>query len=116
MSNFFQSEMVRGDLQEMAQLQEFCMRSMMTFPVLSTQKQLDYFNVLGDLIEKQKIFYTRLALSEDEEARDMVVSMKDSVILLGGDPSDDIMEMFDGLILKVDKLKEEAEKRLAQEG
>jgi hypothetical protein len=116
MSNFFQSEMVRGDLQEMAQLQEFCMRSMMTFPVLSTQKQLDYFNVLGDLIEKQKIFYTRLALSEDEEARDMVLSMKDSVVLLGGDPSDDIMEMFDGLILKVDKLKEEAEKRLAQGG
>ena len=116
MSNFFQSEMVRGDLQEMAQLQEFCMRSMMTFPVLSTQKQLDYFNVLGDLIEKQKIFYTRLALSEDEEARDMVLSMKDSVVLLGGDPSDDIMEMFDGLILKVDKLKEEAEKRLAHGG
>jgi hypothetical protein len=116
MSNFFQSEMVRGDLQEMAQLQEFCMRSMMTFPVLSTQKQLDYFNVLGDLIEKQKIFYTRLILSDDEEARDMVESMKDSVVLLGGDPSDDIMEMFDGLILKVDKLKEEAEKRLAQGG
>ncbi len=40
MSNFFQSEMVRGDLQEMAEMQQFCMRSMMSFPVLSLDKQL----------------------------------------------------------------------------
>ena len=54
MSNFFQSEMVRGDLQEMAQLQEFCMRSMMTFPVLSTQKQLDYFNEEFGFVKKDE--------------------------------------------------------------
>jgi hypothetical protein len=112
MSDFFKSEMVRGDLQEMAELQQFCMRSMYAFPVLSTEKQIEYFETLIALIEKQKVFYARLALSEDEEARDMVVSMKESVVLLGGEPTEDMYEMFNKLIKKVENMKEVAEGRL----
>ena len=56
MSDFFKSEMVRGDLQEMAELQQYCMRAMYAFPVLSAEKQLEYFDTLITLIEKQKVF------------------------------------------------------------
>ena len=38
-SDFFKSEMVRGDLQELAKLQEYCMKSMVAFPVLSPEKK-----------------------------------------------------------------------------
>ena len=109
MSDFFKSEMVRGDLQEMAELQQFCMRSMMSFPVLSKEKQIQYFDVLNQLIEKQKVFYMRLTLSDDPEAKDMVRSMKESVVLLGGEPREDILEMFDELITKVTKMRQQAE-------
>lgn len=112
MSEFFKSEMVRGDLQEMAELQQFCMRSMYAFPVLTTEKQIEYFDTLIQLIEKQKVFYARLALSEDEEAKSMVKSMKESVVLLGGEPTDDMYEMFDNLIKKVKDMKEVAESNL----
>jgi hypothetical protein len=112
MSEFFKSEMVRGDLQEMAELQQFCMRSMYAFPVLTTEKQIEYFDTLIQLIEKQKVFYARLALSEDEEAQSMVKSMKESVVLLGGEPTDDMYEMFDNLIKKVQSMKEVAESNL----
>lgn len=112
MSEFFKSEMVRGDLQEMAELQQFCMRSMYAFPVLTTEKQIEYFDTLIQLIEKQKVFYARLALSEDEEAKSMVKSMKESVVLLGGEPTDDMYEMFDNLIEKVKNMKEVAESNL----
>lgn len=112
MSEFFKSEMVRGDLQEMAELQQFCMRSMYAFPVLTTEKQIEYFDTLIQLIEKQKVFYARLALSEDEEAKSMVKSMKESVVLLGGEPTDDMYEMFDNLISKVKDMRELAEGRL----
>jgi hypothetical protein len=116
MSNFFQSEMVRGDLQEMAEMQQFCMRSMMTFPVLSLDKQFQYFEVLETLIEKQKVFYVRLTLSDDEEAKDMVQSMKDSAVLLGAEENEDLNVMFNSLQTRVRALKKEAKSRMEQDG
>jgi hypothetical protein len=109
MSNFFKAEMVRGDLQEMAELQKFCFQSMVAFPVLSPEKKMEYFNVLETLIEKQKIFYTRLTLSDDEEAQEMVESMKQSAVMLGANPNLDMNGIFNDLIEKVNKMKQELE-------
>lgn len=112
MNDFFKNEMVRGDIQEMAELQQYCMRAMMSFPALSPQKQYEYFEVLMTLIEKQKIFYTRLSLSDDPEAKEMLKSMKDGAVLLGAEPGDNLLEMFDGLLDKVKEMKQEAERRM----
>jgi hypothetical protein len=109
MSNFFRSEMVRGDIQEMAELQQFCMRSMVAFPVLSKEKKLQYFEVLEQLIEKQKIFHARVSLSEDPEAVDMAESMKQAAVMLGATPDQNIGSMFDDLIEKVRVMKEQLE-------
>lgn len=113
MSEFFKSELVRGDIQEMSDLQQFCMRSMVAFPALSPEKQMEYFNVLETLIEKQKIFYHRLTLSDDPEAQEMAQSMKDAVVMLGASPTDNILEMFDDLTKKVSVMKSQLE---AEEG
>ena len=112
MSDFFKNEMVRGDIQEMAELQQYCMRAMMTFPALSPEKQYEYFDVLMTLIEKQKIFYTRLTLSDDEEAKEMLKSMRDGALLLGAEPGENLLEMFDDLLTKVEKMRAEAERRM----
>jgi hypothetical protein len=112
MSDFFKNEMVRGDIQEMAELQQYCMRAMMSFPALSPEKQYEYFDVLMTLIEKQKIFYMRLTLSDDPEAQDMLRSMKDGALLLGAEPGENLLEMFSGLLDKVEKMREEAERRM----
>ena len=88
------------------------MRAMMSFPALSPAKQYEYFEVLMTLIEKQKIFYTRLSLSDDPEAQDMLKSMKDGAVLLGAEPGDNIMEMFNDLLEKVEKMREEAQRRM----
>lgn len=112
MNDFFKNEMVRGDIQEMAELQQYCMRAMMSFPALSPEKQYEYFEVLMTLIEKQKIFYTRLSLSDDPEAKEMLKSMKDGAVLLGAEPGDNLLEMFDGLLDKVKEMKQEAERRM----
>jgi len=109
MSNFFQSEMVRGDLQEMMELQRFCFQSAHAFPVLSDKKKMEYFNVLEELIEKQKIFNARLSLSDDPEAKEMVESMKMAAIMLGGDANKSINEIFDDLLSKVAQMKDRLE-------
>jgi len=105
MGEFFKSEMVKGDLQEMAELQRFCFQSMVSFFVLPKKRKMEYFNVLETLIEKQKIFYTRLCLSADPEASELVESIKQSVIMLGASPDQDVKDMFDDLLNKVSFMK-----------
>ena len=55
--SFFKSDIVRGDIQEMLELQQFCFRSAMNFVLLEDERKMDYFDALETLIEKQKIFY-----------------------------------------------------------
>jgi hypothetical protein len=109
MSDFFKSELVRGDIQEMAELQRFCFQSMVAFPVLSPTKKMEYFEVMEQLIEKQKIFYNRLCLSDDPEATEMAENMRQAVVMLGATPDDNINIMYDDLLDKVTKMKQELE-------
>ena len=57
MGSFFQSELVRGDLQEMTALQEYCFKCAMNMALLNKEQKLEYFDALAKLIEKQKLFY-----------------------------------------------------------
>jgi|TARA_B100000073_G_scaffold300054_1_gene266290 hypothetical protein len=109
MSDFFQSEMVRGDIQEMMELQRYCFQAAHAFPVLSHEKKLEYFNILEELIEKQKIFNARMSLSDDPEATEMVESMKIAAVMLGGDANKSINEIFDDLLSKVASMRDRLE-------
>jgi len=109
MSKFFQSELVRGDIQEMVELQQFCFRSAMNFVLLDEERRLEYFDALTTLIEKQKIFYARIKLSEDPEAKSVLETMKQGVVMLGATPNTPIEQMFDELIEKVTYLKQRYE-------
>ena len=109
MSDFFKSELVRGDLQEISDLQQYCVRSMMTLPALSPEKRKEYFDVLEKLIEKQQLFYVRLSLSDDPEAIEMLDSMKMAVQMFGASPSNDINEMFKELREKIKVMRQNIE-------
>ena len=111
MSNFFQSELVRGDIQEMAALQEFCFRSVTNLALLDKERKLQYFEALRKLLEKQKIFHARLQLSDDPEAKQVAANMKQAVIMLGGDPNLNVQEMFDDLLQKIDKFEKTVDKQ-----
>ena len=110
MSNFFQSELVRGDIQEMAKLQEFCFRSVTNLALLDKEGKLDYFEALRTLLEKQKIFHARLSLSDDPEAKSVAANMKNAVVMLGGDPNLDVREMFDDLLTKINEFEKQVDK------
>ena len=81
MSDFFKSEMVRGDLQEMMELQQQCFRYAMSFPVLDNDRRKEYLEILMSLLEKQEIMYARMSLSEDEEAKTVVENMRNAVVM-----------------------------------
>ena len=107
--SFFKSDIVKGDIQEMLELQQFCFRSAMNFVLLDNDRKKDYFEALEKLIEKQKIFYARAKLSDDPEAKSVVDTMKQGVIMLGATPNTTIEEMFDELVKKVASMKKQTE-------
>jgi len=109
-SNFFQSELVRGDIQEMAALQEFCFRSVTNLALLDKERKLQYFEALRKLLEKQKIFHARLMLSDDPEAKQVAANMKQAVVMLGGNSNLDVREMFDDLLTKIDAFEKHVDK------
>ena len=106
MSDFFQSELVRGDIQEMTTLQEFCFRCAMNLSLLDKEEKLEYFEALERLIEKQKIFHARICLSDAPEAQSVAESIKKAVVLLGGDENLNPNDMFDELLGKVRQFKD----------
>jgi hypothetical protein len=107
--SFFQSELVRGDIQEMVELQQFCFRSAMNFVLLDHDRKLEYFDALEKLIEKQKVFYYRIKLSDDPEAVSVRETMQQGVIMLGATPGTPIETMFDELIDKVHVMRTKLE-------
>ena len=110
MSKFFQSELVRGEIQEMATLQEFCFRSVTNLALLNKERKLEYFEALRKLLEKQKIFHARLSLSDDPEAKQVAENMKQAVVMLGGNSDLDIRDMFDDLLRKIDTFEKHVDK------
>ena len=110
MSKFFQSELVRGDIQEMAALQEFCFRSVTNLALLDKERKMEYFEALRKLLEKQKIFHARLQLSDDPEAKQVAANMKQAIIMLGGDSNLDVRDMFDDLLQKIDQFEAHVDK------
>jgi|TARA_Y100000004_G_scaffold126249_1_gene142083 hypothetical protein len=107
--SFFKSEIVRGDIQEMLELQQFCFRSAMNFVLLDPDRKMQYFEALETLIDKQKVFYARAKLSDDPEAKSVIETMKQGVIMLGAEPDTSIESMFDQLLLKVQRMKQQLE-------
>ena len=107
--SFFKSDIVRGDIQEMLELQQFCFRSAMNFVLLDPDRKMQYFEALETLIDKQKVFYARAKLSDDPEAKSVIETMKHGVIMFGAEPDTSIESMFDQLLLKVQRMKQQLE-------
>ena len=68
---FFQSDVVRAEMAEISELQEEIYTNVFKFPTMSKEDQQYHVEVLERLIEKQKVLYTRLSLSDDPEAKMM---------------------------------------------
>ena len=109
-SKFFRSELVRGDIQEMMELQQICFKYAMSFPLLNREKKLEYLGALQLMLEKQEIMYARMTLSDDPEAKSVLENMKQGIVMMGADPNLTIKEMFNDLRTKVEFMLKETQK------
>ena len=105
MGKFFESELVREDLNEINQLQQEIYSSTMNFPNMTRENQLEHVDKLTVLLEKQKIMYARLSLSDDPEARDLLNTLKSSIALMGFPQTMDMNTFFDNISKTVETLR-----------
>jgi len=83
MSNFFESDFVQNEMEEINEAQEKIYSQVFKFPELSLDEQLEHLEELDDLLEKQQILYTRMKLSDDPRAKEMADNVRQSAIVMG---------------------------------
>ena len=81
--SFFDSDIVRSEMAEIHQLQEEIYSSVMNFPYMSAADKTEHINLLSELVEKQKVMYARLSLSDDPDAEIMKQEMTKSAEMMG---------------------------------
>ena len=105
MSSFFDSEIIQDELKEINEIQEFLYSTVFTFGSLSSEEKIDHIDKMTDLLDKQKVMYTRLSLSDDPEAIKMKEQLKKSIALMGFPADTDMNTMFDAMHKTINSLK-----------
>ena len=105
MSNFFDSDIVREELQEINQLQMSIYRQAMKFGTFSREDKVDHIERLTELLERQKVMYTRISLSDDPEAIDLKNHLQKYVELMGFPEGTDMCLLFTSMSNTIETLK-----------
>ena len=106
MSEFFDSEIVQDELREINDLQQEIYGDLTEFPTLPDEKKKEHILKLTELLEKQRVMYTRLSLSEDEEAKALKKQLEQSVVMMGFPEGTDIQILFSGMRQTIETLKQ----------
>jgi hypothetical protein len=106
MSNFFDSDIIQDELKEINKLQEEIYGSILTFGMMTREDKLEHIEKLQVLLEKQRVMYTRLSLSDDPEAVEMKENLRKSVALMGFPPETDMSILFKSMDKTIESLKQ----------
>jgi len=107
---FFQSEVVRAEMAEISELQEEVYNNAFKFPSMPKEDQQYHVEILERLIEKQKILYTRLSLSDDPEAQKMKENITRSASEMGLPQDVDMNIIFNNMTNAVIFMKKQIDK------
>ena len=105
MSDFFDSEIIQEELREINKLQEQIYGSILTFGMMSNEDKLEHIEKLSLLLEKQRVMYTRLSLSDDPAAVEMKENLRKSVAIMGFSPETDMQVLFTSMTKTIESLK-----------
>jgi hypothetical protein len=108
--SFFKSEVVRAEMTEIAELQEEVYSNVFKFPAMSKEEKLKHVELLERLLDKQKILYTRMSLSDDPEALEMKERIMQSAIMMGMPPGTDMNIILNNMSQMLEVMKQQIDK------
>ena len=107
MSEFFDSEIIKKELKEINDLQRLVYYKAASFGVLNREDKLEHIEMLSELLEKQRVMYTRMSLSDDPEAVKMKNQLLKSVEVMGFPNGTDVSILFNGMSQTINNLKQQ---------
>ena len=106
MTEFFKSAQVRAALAELAEIQDDLAHTMSNPRILSDEEKKDYVRKLKLFLEKLKLFFFRVSLSDDPEAVQVKEHILDTAQMFGFKEMtgmDKFFKQLDDTIKKVEK-------------
>lgn len=108
--SFFKSEIVRAEMAEVSQLQEDVYQNVFKFATMSKEEKLNHVELLEKLLDKQKVLYTRMSLSDDLEAVKMKENIMQSAAMMGLPPNVDMNVIFNNMSQMLRAMKNQIDK------
>ncbi len=108
--SFFNSEVVRAEMVEISELQEEVYGSVFKFPSMTKEDKLRHVELMERLLDKQKVLYTRMSLSDDPEAKEMKERIMQSAIMMGMPPGTDMTIILNNMSKMLDAMKKQIDK------
>ena len=104
---FFDSEVVRAEMTEINELQEEVYGNVFKFPSMKPEDQKYHVDILERLLDKQRVLYTRLSLSDDPQAKEMKKRILESAAVMGLPSNVDMTILFDTMSKAVSLMRQQ---------
>ena len=111
--SFFDSEVVRAEMTEIQELQEEVYTRVFEFPTMTKEERVEHVDTLERLLEKQRVLYTRLSLSDDPEAKLMKENISKSARMMGMPADMDMSVVFTNMDKMLKSMRKQIDKDLA---
>ena len=108
--SFFNSEVVRAEMTEISELQEEVYKNVFEFPRMSKEDKIKHVDLLERLLDKQKVLYTRMSLSDDPEAKKMKERIIESARMMGLPPGTDMSIILNNMSKMLEVMRQQIDK------
>ena len=103
--SFFSSNFVQEEMKAITELQDKIYTKVFSFSTMTNEDKLEHVELLEELLNKQRILYARMTLSDDPEAKVMKDNILSSAQQLGFPPDVDLNYVFSNMTNIIDKMK-----------
>ena len=106
---FFDSDLVRKEMTDIQELQEEIYGSVFNFPQMDNEEKEEHIDLLMELLEKQRILYARMSLSDDPQAKKMKENIHESAVMMGMPKDVDMANVFSNMEKMIGIMKQQVD-------
>ena len=106
---FFDSDLVRKEMTDIQELQEEIYGSVFNFPQMDNEEKEEHIDLLMELLEKQRILYARMSLSDDPQAKKMKENIQESAVMMGMPKDVDMATVFSNMEKMIGIMKQQVD-------
>lgn len=107
--SFFESPIVQEEIVQIAKLGEVISENVLIFQTLSEPEQAKRVETMQKMLDRIRLFYTRLSLSEDAEAQEMKEKIDLCSGLMGSEGN--IQGAFNNIQELINRMRQELDKQ-----